>query len=54
MISKDQSPLYKPFGVNRLGTNMGMGMTTIQPKEKKMEGDSKFTTDIFVVDKRFK
>ena len=48
---KDESPLYKPFG---LRTNMGMGMTMIQPKVKTMEGDIKVTTDIFVVDKRFK
>ena len=51
---KDESPLYKPFGLSRLGTNMGMGMTMIQPKVKTMEGDIKVTTDIFVVDKRFK
>ena len=33
---------------------MGTGMYRIQPKFVKVEGDKKVTTDIFVVDKRFK
>ena len=55
MISKghDEGPLYKPFGLNN-GTNMGMGMTRIQPRLVQVKGDKKVTTDIFVVDKRFK
>ena len=51
---KDESPVYKPFGITRvgLGMNMGMGMTSVEPQVMVKEGN--IVTNIFVVDKRFK